>query len=193
MIPDRMRVKLKWADVININTSSFPYTYMWRANSVYDPDLTTGISQKGALGSLQYQSFYSMYQVMASKIRIALVNDTTGESIQWALFPTPISPGTYDISSAISQSYSKSCTTSAQGGIDQKTMSCFMTSKKLYGYPKIREIDAQQSNVTGNPGEQWYWVLVGQPQNAAVAMVGQYRVEITYYVEYFQRKNPSLQ
>lgn len=76
--PKSMRVKLKYNSIFDgsITSGSLPTQYVWRANSVFDPDAATGGGQPR--GFAQWSNFYEKYHVVKSSCRLRLLDKDTG-------------------------------------------------------------------------------------------------------------------
>lgn len=83
-----------WADNYNVNlatTDLFKYV-RFRLNSVYDPDVNTGIGQLSATGYAEYAALYGNYEVISCKIELSIAgygNTLGGGNVYLSNISTP--------------------------------------------------------------------------------------------------------
>jgi hypothetical protein len=81
LTPDNMRVKMKYRDELFPTTSSGSvYSYVYRGNNIYDPDLTGTGHQP--MGYDQWAALYSQFQVVASSCNIRGTDTSTSATVQ---------------------------------------------------------------------------------------------------------------
>lgn len=186
--PDHYFVKLKYSATITVSAAATYFNYVFSGNSAYDPDVTSTGSQPTGFDQL-CPALYRRFRVRASKIKVTYMNtgSTSGSYTKVALFPSTNSTAISDIQLAASQPYSKDSFVSGNGGNDVKTLSCYMTTKKIFGNRLINDIDYSGTN-SADPAQEWYWQLVCNSVDNATNLTSDYMdVVITYYVEFFDR------
>lgn len=185
--------------------------YIFRGNSIYDPDQTTGIGSTSAYQMQQMVTDYSAYRVYGSKIRCTMKTNASGAGegtnsfAHLYLFPAAGDSGNAPLSITSQgqcemmpykkkrvsfQSSNVGVTFTPNEWTLDVSMKHYMKTKKL-----IRNADQNDiSGLTGgfgtgtNPNFQWYWHLVycAPAGSAAWSVIG--TVSITYYTLFFDRK-----
>lgn len=178
---------LNYADDIRyINVAAAAYTqanFLWRANSVYDPDKTGTGHQP--MGFDQWMALYSHFRVLGSKITCRFIFDKTDDfqgAVGIALIPTTTVPGHTDmIENKRNLKYKgvHQSTTANRDIVVSKTFS----PRKFFG-PRSMTIN-QYGGVASNPVEDAYFATyayrrwaVGAAHDVLLA------VRISYYVEF---------
>jgi len=93
--PDRQFVKLKYSETVNVHETVIgPYEYVFRLNSIFDPDTSVGGHQP--YGYDQYMSKYQKQRVLGSRITVRTFcrPDNTALSAQNAV-RTLVVPSSY--------------------------------------------------------------------------------------------------
>lgn len=184
-------------------------SYVFRGNSVFDPDYTTGLGSYTALQMSQMATDYTNYLVYGSKIKIKGTHVSgsaaaTGRPVQLYLIPTPDDSGDQAPPSILSWETAElypyksrktmftnyvSSTTNADLSYCNFTMKKYMSSKKM-----IRDFQkADASGLLGatgtgtNPVLQWFW-HIGVQNNDSQAGNMKWQTDITYYVLFFNRR-----
>lgn len=187
-LPDRMMVKMKYTTQIDLADAGAGGLYIFRGNSIYDPDYS-GIGGQ-ATSHDQWANFYNYYRVRASKIRINCVSlsNLANTSAMIAIFPeiavpaVGISPLTI-----VDQPYARyKIVGQGDGGNNALVLSNYMSTQKLFGRAIID--DNFQAPMSANPADPWHWGV--RAINMVNLGTGTYRmiVQLTYYVEMFERE-----
>lgn len=160
------------------------YTYVYRGNSAYDPDLTGGGAQPNGFDEMSI--FYNRYTVLGSRIKVTISN-LSGVPIQVCLCPTFDSAGTaYNVLSV--SPHSKEVTVNALGsGNAVRTISSYMSTKVILGRDPLGS-DDYSALFNTNPTTQWYWSILMAPVDSATSTLVVYNVTVTYYVLLSVRK-----
>lgn len=186
IMPDRYRTRLKYVETFTTsNITVTPYTYVLRGNSVFDPD-HTGTGHQ-ALGHDQLALFYGKYRVNGCKLRLT-VSMTTSQT-QYA----PLAVVVHDslststalsISSAAERPRARMAITNANGE-HQAVITRYMSTLKALG--RREHSHDEEANTTQDPAKEWYWhVLIANTDTSDVTSAT-FTVELTYYVDYFNR------
>lgn len=187
---DRLMVKLRYNDSTFIDSTTTIATFVWRANSPFDPQFTTGGGQPP--GFDQWATLYERYHVVASKFTAVITPGTNNTSNTIAVvLPSTLSSGV-DLNTYMSSAYTrwKALPASTQGGNQISTISNYMTTSKVFGLPKSQRQDPRYSAlVNANPLAEWYWLFAfgnyaGQSQNINYS----YTIQITYYIVFYDRR-----
>lgn len=181
----------------------------YQGNGLYDPDYEIS-QQPSAMGLSLYGKQYQNYVVLASSIKVTYVNNT-GLTRQTGTYGTShprecfVVPMTLPESASspinattvpnviFGQPYCKkimlgpALTSKSVGYIKH-----YMTTRKLFGGTDPLVDRTYWGGVTSDPATKWFW-YVGAIKNASVedALSIDYKVEITYYVRFWNRINPT--
>lgn len=183
---DRYRTTHKYSTSLIISvTSGVSNVYVFRGNSVYDPDFTsTGYS---ALGYGTMSGLYARYLVTGSSIRVR------STSLGSSALPVHIGLVPSLSSSAISSSpadlaenaYGKDVLGSSQY---LTGMSNYMSTSKIYG--EALQDDNYAGAVGFNPTNSWFWQLKIENSNIDTTAVN-VLVDLVYYTEWSRRSSFS--
>jgi len=186
-IPDTMQLKMKYTSAIDITDAGAGGVYVFRGNSIYDPDYTSTGGQPTSRD--EWAAFYNYYRVRASKIRTSFVSlsNLASTSAMIAIIPslsvptTTISPLTI-----VDQPYARYKIIGQGDGSNNATyLNNYMSTQKMFGRT-IQDNDfvGLMSNL---PLNEWYWGI--KLTNMVSGGGGTYRVivQLTYYVELFER------
>lgn len=193
--PISKSTKLKYVDsvVLNIGAAGVPGKYVFRANSIYDPDLT-GAGHQPMMHDL-WESLYNHYVVSGAKISVKcydpvpitttpqlvgiMLNDDTSTPVSWQ--------------EVLEQGKAKY--TVITGGQDHpKTVSQFFSAKTFFNVADVKDnihhIGALQST---NPTEEAYFTIFALPYDQT-SDLGPIRVIVTieYSVVYSEPKDQAL-
>lgn len=99
-MPAKFAVKQKYTEFINLNagTAGIPSVYTFRANDVFDPDVTSGGHQPR--GHDQMLQFYQHCTVISSKINVAFAPDTATDLGQATVMGIELSDNVVSITAA---------------------------------------------------------------------------------------------
>lgn len=192
-VADRQYAVLKYAEALFPGAAAPSFRFVYRGNSLFDPGFTAGAVQPA--GFNQWQSQYSHYRVLWSKIKITPWSATTADSPNiWNLYPcNSSSPFTNTIKTSSSQPYGKQMLSWVNTqGIKGASIQNFMTTRKIWG--DRTEFDTvYQAAVTANPAAPWFWIIDAETidaTNFSTSAEGVY-VEITYGC-YFEGRQAAL-
>ncbi|AXH74682.1 MAG: putative capsid protein [Cressdnaviricota sp.] len=197
-IPDKMQLKLKYNDLITINTTGqgFAATF-WRGNSPYDPDLGNHGANIQPVSFDEWSNFYNRYRVNASRIFISAINgsDTANNALNMSVIPllgSTLSPLGYQ--ELMANKYAKSKIITSNAAQQVGYISNYMSTKKLVGDSITSDALAYSSAITTNPLDQWTWLLqfnnMNNPDTGTVST--SFKISITYYIEFFDRRTLSM-
>lgn len=200
IVPDISRTKLRYVDRIQLTpTLGFNALQQYRGNSIFDPDFTgTGSS---VVGLAQWSLFYEKYLVRASKIKFQVVElqsdeNPNDETVECALLPTArATVSSNDPQRLGENTYGKFRVMFPQtnGSPNTTWMGSYMSTAKIRATSKqqVTSDSSFHSVVTTNPSTQWYWNIMLQCADEASTHTYLVYVTITYYVEFFERKELS--
>lgn len=150
----RQIVKLRYSEDINLTAGTSLGNYDFRANSIYDPNLTGTGHQP--LGHDQWAYFYDHYVVLGAKIRVTLWQgtSTTTDNVFVSL-ALQDSANTMTNQSMIREQprTSWSMLTTPSGGKGMRTLSKKFSAKKFFGAKSVITWDKLGASFGYNPTE----------------------------------------
>lgn len=195
-VPNKMVAKLRYASVHDLTWGSVTeYSdYVFRANSLYDPDLTGGGHQPR--GFDQYMSMYDHYTVVGSKITVTFSNesDTSASNpivcaIALTDNSTPIQSKWSDI---MERSDVKSCVIAhPEGGNAVRTCSKGFGAKKFFGCANVMDRDDLKGDVISNPSEGAFFHIMNAVDGLTTDRAVQIQVLVDYLVVFTEPKQPD--
>lgn len=196
--PDRLRIKFRYSDTINIISTLGNLTdYVFRGNSLFDPDYTSTGHQPFGLD--QWNSLYGQYKVYGSSIWVKALNETaSGTNDQYssciAIVPstqTAAFPGT-TLAGGIEELPYARCRV-FNNAIGKNEVSHYMPTHRLVASSAkaVADDDWQYSSAfNSNPLAGWFWhVLTGPISGTSETVNITYLVRLTYYCELYYRDN----
>lgn len=184
-MPSILQTRFPYCANHNITTTlGTAYTYYYRGNSGFDPDATGTGNQPN--GWDQMSVFYNKVTILGSRIRVTFIN--LGEiALQACVAPVYTNSAVaYDVVSTLPHS-KEIFIGPYRSGQDIKTVSCYMSTRKIMGKDPLPNPDLSQS-FTANPVSQWYWAIFGQPTDQTTNASFTISVSITYYVQLSERR-----
>jgi len=175
--PDCDAVKLVYNDFRAVVAAGNQATYVYRLNSVFDPDFT-GVGGQPA-GFDQLKALYGRYRVMACKVRISCASMTSGGSVFLAAAPVDnnalasIAEDVASLRHAVSQV--------ASFGSKVAVVEKVYHIGELLGYSDEAVLGNTNMDalVTGNPGFQQYLLIA--VETTGVTDQIELETELTYY------------
>lgn len=198
---DRTFVKLRWATTKHVTTSTdgTTITHSYAANSLLQPDGTGTPDTHQPTGSDEWKAFYSKYVVMGSSCKIEVCNNRAFDLANVVLEPSQTTSVTSAHPEEIAYTSSR-----LLGNSDTNkswtTLKRYMKTSRMYG-KKVMQEDDFATTVSFDPINLWYWNLKmvpvagsdqGTTPTPAVLLDLTYRIVITYYVCFFERKQNIL-
>lgn len=164
--PKTQMIKLRYVSGFTLDINVLPLgTYTFRANSLFDPDVTAGGHQP--LGFDQWATFYKTYVVVGSKITLSTARSFP-DSIPhiFGCFvsdsPTPAAVSALTLVEQGKSAYLMHAST-ANTHADSKKLKMTYSAKKWHGLTNIKDADNQEglfaSAFTGD--EVYYQVYLG--------------------------------
>jgi len=191
-----VRLKYTMITVLTSITTTGAFSYVFRGNSVFDPDFTGTGSQPANYDD--FSAVYNQYRVWGSSIKVHVLTTTSGtEPVLWILGPRHNSTAvTYATAMDFAaQPYVKSSLQSIyRTGAKDAVFSASMTTAKFQGLSstEFQGRDDLTALVSTNPAEQWYWQINATNVDVTVTSEVAIMVELTYDVEFFDRIDTTL-
>ncbi len=176
-LPDSTCVKLVYSDFRAVVAASSQGFYIYRANSLFDPDFT-GVGGQ-PIGYDQWKVLYQKYRVIAVGIEVEAVSNTDGGVGLLAVGPSSLSTTFASAEEVAGLRHSKACVFSDAG--KPAKISMLWHISQLYGVSDevILAEDGYAALITANPASQYY-IHVNTEMNTTTgeAMVW---TKLTYY------------
>lgn len=175
--------RMEYMEQIFFSSVSSPATYIFRGNSIYDPNQTGTGGQP--FGFAELAAIYSAYECPSSFIRAEFINNTAVPmfiSVVPVLATTDVI--TYNSTAARPGGKSKYCTSNND---KQHTILTNSNSTwKMLGRPQADgDVRAQ---ITANPSAQWYWNITITSADFASAISGVLNIKLIYRTRWTNRK-----
>jgi len=195
LLPDRLYVKLRYRESLSWSqTSGSLGDNVYRANSIFDPDLTGSGGQ--AMGLDQWQAFYSYYTVLGCGIEVtSMMNGGPGSTQRHGVTPTITSTAfaTGDAERAEELPYTKAVTPHAVGGtaaaaVGNSVIKAYMSTAKINGAVRdaIQIEDGYTALYNQNPTFPWFWHVWNYVPGGETQSLYQ-NVVLTFYVVFSGR------
>lgn len=190
-IPVSRYIKFKFADtayeLTPPGTGIFTATYVFRGNSLFDPDVTGigvqpyGYDQLTGAGGV---GIFSHYCVYSSKIRVHIVPSSTSVvGLKFHIIPsrnsTLVSTDPADLRQ---MPYCKTICWSGGDGSRKTNISNYCSSRRMYS-TMTPENETFTAAYNANPYSQWYWHVILDEQTLMGTTKVYFDVEIIYYAK----------
>lgn len=149
----RQVVKMRYSEDINLGTGvgGLLYNYDFRANSIFDPNLTGSGHQP--LGHDQWAQFYDHYVVLGAKMRVTFTNPSNTDTSFCAIAVQDMANTMSNQAHIREQPRSRWTLVPNQGGNNQKSLVCNYSAKKFFGAKSVVTWDKLGSAMGNNPTE----------------------------------------
>jgi len=162
--------------------------YLFRCNSVYDPDATgTGTS---CLYFTQLAALYDHYTVVSSTICVEPCATNTNTNTIICLYKDDDSTVSTTLQNALQRPGSTSASCNFNVSKCNKLYSKW-SAAQTFGNTTPWTDDELQGTASTNPAEETYYVITAEDQAAATFTL-QYNVKITYWVRWDELKTISV-
>lgn len=187
VVSDRQIVRLKYVALVELNVAANMLgTYVFRLNSLYDPDLTSTGHQP--MGFDQWSSMYYNYRVFKTFINVKLaLNTQNPATVAFCITPFALTTSSVDITRLIEQPYCKY--RHYEYEVPQRAY------KRMVHIPKIvnqtvlqyRGDDNNWALTNANPAQVCNFTIVAGGTVPANAVDLQGVVELVFFAEMFGR------
>lgn len=190
-IPDKIYIRMKYVQTLDITQTgggASPNTYLFRGNSVFDPN------QSGIGGQAQrydqMSAMFRKYKVRWSRIVVRFINNSASEFADVGVVPLRNQSALASHWEYAEQPYARvSLLGTRNGGHEVKWLKNFVTTKKLCGNTLT---DEEFSGSAGNPTTVWSWHIWSQNTDRLVNTNIAIEVTVTYGTEWYDRKEAAL-
>lgn len=188
-LPERLNTKFHYKEVLTYSSATVPQSYVYRGNSLYDPNQTGTGAQP--IGRDEMSAFYNDYECYASSINLCV---TSASNIPyWVyLYPTSYTGTTGgDYSNIENMPYGKRFFVPA--------VTAMSKVPQIVHYATTKDTTGVQTGDSGckaamgaNPDNQWFWNIYMISYDNSTVMSFQLEVKICYYTILSGRKVVAL-
>lgn len=176
----RQIVKMRYSEDINISAGTLLGAYDFRANSIFDPNLSGTGHQP--LSHDQWGNFYDHYVVLGAKMTVCFTSTSSTDSA-FASVALQDTNNTMTSQSQIrEQPRSRWTLIPIQGGNNQRKLSCFYSAKKFFGAKSVVTWDKLGAVFGANPSEDALFRIFYQNASGTSAIPLVVNVIIDYIV-----------
>jgi len=192
LVPDRLITKFSYKDNVNLTDVLSFGTKIFRLNSIYDPDLDL-VNGHQPLGYDQWATFYNKYRVYKAVVRATIMNNQNG-GIQCAIVPFNSNQPIDLNDSLFEQPHAVTKTAAGASGMSKVVLTKVVDIPRIVGqsHAQYKANEQAAADYNGNPLEQIYCLIAARSVNDAAGVSAIAVVDITYYVELYDRKRQSL-
>lgn len=187
--PDVMRVCLRYSENKTLSGLGLAdlAKIVYRGNSIFDPDFT-GVGHQ-PLGHDEWNQFYRRYRVIGSKMKVLFASDS---AVNVTVGVTPLNTsGGYTIGDTYKEAtYSKSIVIGGDAMHGLGTVETYMPVNKIRaGPPNLVRYEEDYAAVFGsNPNKEFFWHVWCHSMDGGTNMAANVTIELTYYVELYDRE-----
>lgn len=183
ILPDAIKVKLKYNANFTMSDATVSILDQFRGNSPFDPDYTGGGAQPTFYD--QWSALYDKYTVSRSTIRVEAINMSATVPVEMDVWP---SNGTAIVGDASEQ---PRCRTAIlpplTGSGSKKTIKNAGSVKAIMG-EKFLDPSQYEATTDSNPTKVQFWNVNASSLDGIGLVNVQYRMFLTFYVTFSQRK-----
>lgn len=183
--PPQIRRRLVYEDTITVNPGLFRASYVFRGNSLFDPDYTSTGHQPRYYDT--FTEVYEKYRVLGSSIVVEMTNISASGVAHFAVTPltTVVAATTWHDAAELPNSRVSQLMPVSTRYPFSVSHSC--TTKKVCGLMKSENQDEDWASTTGsNPIQLWYWNINIFDLASTNVNVG-FRVRIIYDCIFYDR------
>lgn len=185
--------KLRYCDTFTLQSPVGALAeYMFRANSVFDPNSTAGGHQP--MGFDQWAALYNHYVVKGSKINVRIMHDTgsgTDIAVRCGVYLTDGSSSGYTDATEFIEARKGHYRNLGNGADKAVRMNLGYSTRKFFNITNVKDnVGRLGAAVTANPTEQAYYAIWVQSASSNSETVNVTAV-IDYIVEFSEPKDLS--
>lgn len=185
--PDKLFTKLKYSEAIqyNLSTSGVLYDYVFQS-SIYDPDFTATGHQP--LWRDQYAAMYNNYRVNGIAYKIFWKNTNINQMVIGLIQHSTVTTSDTDVNTLIERGTTRKFMLDSLNGRTNMTKG-YLSVAKSYGMSRdqFNSDDGFDAAIGANPTKMAYLHLYTLMRHTSAIVQAQ--IELTYYVEFFNRIN----
>jgi len=177
--PDQLRCTLRYSDAGSQFTASIaPAAQVFRANSLFDPDLTGSGSQPEYFD--QIAAVYGQYCVMGCRFKAEVFNTGTTSNVAVILY-SDANIATQSVENMTEHRYAKHGVVSAKGGMDRITIELPpILNSTIQGEKSLNSDPSNYTGVGTNPTDPTYAIF----RTSAMDNATNSNIYCNFYLEY---------
>lgn len=187
-VSDSLFTRLKYSDTFVTAATATPVGHIFRT-SAYQPDYTLGAAGHQPMGYDQWSLFYNKYRVWGIKYEIHAINTSTTSANDVVIVTKPASTAIADPKQLWETAYARPRIIGVEGGNSRAMFKGYMNAAKVLGVTKLRygSDDVYTANTGANPGVHAYLHMYSQPSDLTTTSTVRWKVNFTYYIQFFDR------
>lgn len=195
LVPDRLIMKMSYKDNITLSNTINTFS-IWngRLNSIYDPDYAI-VNGHQPLGFDQWSPFYNKFRVFKAFVQVTAINNTASAAQVGVLPYNPVSSTISSVDdSTYEQPHAVSKTLGGVQGMNKAVLKKMVDIPRILGrsHTQYKSMDSTSSLFTTNPQELCNLAIFTRSTDGVTAPATQIVLNITYYVELFDRKTQTI-
>lgn len=146
------------------------------------------------MGAGTLDACYTRWAVLGSRCKLTVIqNSNTSVGSVHCLIPHPNAANPFSSTDVVRAGTAPKgkqlILASALGGDAQNSISQYASTAEMYGISNSRVVDDPNFGGTSTTDPSFYfiWVIGAQSADVSSTTAGVYKVELTYYVKYWQR------
>lgn len=193
VIPHTYYTKLKFAFLASWTSTTGVATYAAIRSSIGDPTGSLGSTRPMGAGTLD--NLYTRWTCLGSRCKLTVTQYANASIVpsNHCLIPHPNTANPFtstDVVRAGTAPMAKQLLVNEFGtGTRSATISNYASAAQMYGISNSRVVDDPNfsGSSTTDPSFYFIWIIGAQSGDAATTTQGVYKVELTYYMRYWQR------
>jgi len=190
--PMKFQTKLRYIDDIN-HTGNFFSHYIYRGNSLFDPDATsTGHQPLGydtLCGASKTNAPYLTYNVMDAYFKIDIINTSATVPFYVIIYAAREAgvPGT--TTEAFEQQFSKYTVVGINSSVPSKRLFIKVKTAQIFGETTsaVKSEDSYSAPYNTNPANVWYYHVYLIACDGSSNITARTRIELIYNAEFSDR------
>jgi len=156
--PDELEIGLKYVTQVSLTGSSAPSAYVFRMNSLFDPDLTGSGTQPQLFDQLS--AIYGVYCVIKAEAVIQWTNPGTTEGAYVVGVLSDQNISTQTVENLKESKYERDSQVSYAPGPNRHRMVIpEMETAQIMGQEFIRSDPNMYAGIGSNPNDQWFLII----------------------------------
>jgi hypothetical protein len=189
--PPNKRTKLTYEDLVTIAPGNPRSSYVFRGNSVYDPDYTSTGHQPRYFDT--YASVYEKYRVLASAIEVEVINGSAAAGMVFSVIP---STEVLTITTWPQAAEFPGAKVSEIVPIASRYPFAIQHRRQTRSVCGLMDREVEDEDwaapVTTNPAQIWYWNLYFNAIDNTTNLALSLRVRLVYDVIFYDRTDPGV-
>ena len=188
--PDRYTTTLSYSTYVKLDTASsgLPVKYVFRGNSLHDPDFTGTGQQPGYYDALA--ALYAHWMVWGSKITVHIINsEAVGTNPANLICVLPARTATASATVNLSTEQPRARYRFIRDGSDNVSKIVNSARTKQMLPSSANGWNQEATGIIGsNPADTWMWIIHANSANASAECVMELQVNIKFYCTWYERQ-----